>query len=159
LFVPHESKTAEAEEPLMKQHFAIGLALATLAGGLLTALPAAGETIMLKADMNAANEVPPGDSPATGHAEATFDTVTRALSWTVTYANLTGPAVGAHFHGPGEAGKNAGIVLPFASAASPIKGSATISEAQAADLLAGKWYANIHTSSNPGGEIRGQMLK
>jgi len=143
----------------MTKRFAVGIAVGLLTSGLLTAVPAAGETIALKADMNAANEVPPGDSPATGHADATFDAATRLLSWTVTYSNLTGPAVGAHFHGPGEAGKNAGIVLPFATAASPIKGSSTLTEAQAADLLAGKWYVNIHTSNNPGGEIRGQMLK
>jgi hypothetical protein len=34
-----------------------------------------------------------------------------------------------------------------------------LSEAQAADLLGGKWYVNIHTANNPGGEVRGQMLK
>ena len=32
-----------------------------------------------------------------------------------------------------------------------------MNEQQAADLLAGKWYANVHTAQNPGGEIRGQM--
>jgi CHRD domain len=117
------------------------------------------ETITLKADLKGANEVPPNTSPATGKAEAKLDTETRLLSWTITFADLTGPAVGAHFHGPSEPGKNAGIVLPFKTVQSPIDGTATLTETQAADLLAGKWYANIHTAANPGGELRGQMMK
>jgi hypothetical protein len=123
-------------------------------------IPAAGaETIVLKADLKGTNEVPPNASPASGKAEARFDTDTKVLTWTVAYADLTGPAVGAHFHGPGEAGKNAGIVLPYKTVASPIQGTATITDTQAADLLAGRWYANIHTAANPGGELRGQMTR
>ena len=117
------------------------------------------ETITLRAELKGANEVPPNTSPASGKADARFDTETRVLTWTVTYADLTGPALGAHFHGPGDPGKNAGIVLPFKTVKSPIQGTATITENQAADLLAGKWYANVHTAANPGGELRGQMMK
>ena len=40
---------------------------------------------------------------------------------------------------------------------SPITGTATLTPAQAADLAAGKWYVNLHTAANPGGEIRGQV--
>jgi hypothetical protein len=134
-------------------------AIAMLVGAPNGIRAAHAETITLKADMKGANEVPPNTSPATGKAEARLDTDTRVLTWTVSYANLTGPAVGAHFHGPGEAGKNAGIVLPFKTVQSPIEGTATLSETQAADLLGGKWYANIHTAANPGGELRGQMMK
>lgn len=117
------------------------------------------ETIVLKSDLKGGNEVPPNTSAATGTAEATLDTQTRSLHYKVTYSGLSGPAVGAHFHGPGETGKNAGIVLPFKTLASPIEGSATLTENQAADLLAGKWYANVHTGAHPGGEIRGQMAR
>jgi hypothetical protein len=131
-------------------------AIALLVGAISAA---SAETITLKADLKGANEVPPNTSPASGKADATFDTATSVLTWTVTYADLTGPALGAHFHGPGEAGKNAGIVLPFKTVKSPIQGTATITESQAADLLAGKWYANVHTAANPGGELRGQMMK
>ena len=134
-------------------------AIALLAGVANGIPPAHAEKIALKADLKGTNEVPPNTSPATGKAEATLDTETKVLTWTVTYADLTGPAMGAHFHGPSEPGKNAGIVLPFKTVASPIQGTATLTDNQMADLLAGKWYANVHTAANPGGELRGQMMK
>ena len=136
-----------------------------LVGALVFALPpflvtaANAEVVKLQAELKGSNEVPPNASSGSGKAEASFDTDTKILTYTVTYTGLTGPALGAHFHGPSEPGKNAGIALPFKSAQNPIQGTATLTEAQAADLLAGKWYANIHTAANPGGELRGQMAK
>ena len=120
---------------------------------------ASAEAVKLKADLKGSNEVPPNSSPAWGTAEATLDTGTKVLTWVVTFKDLTGPAVGAHFHGPSEPGKNAGIVVPFKTTQSPIEGTATLTDAQISDLLAGKWYANIHTAANPGGELRGNMAK
>jgi hypothetical protein len=137
----------------------IGRKAVCLAAMLAGCNLAAAETVTFKADLKGTNEVPPNTSRATGSAEAKFDTVTRNLTWTVTYSGLSGPAIGAHFHGPGEPGKNAGIVVPFATLASPIRGSAVLTEKQASDLMAGKWYANVHTEANPGGEIRGQMVR
>ncbi|WP_036017228.1 CHRD domain-containing protein [Bradyrhizobium sp. WSM1743] len=120
---------------------------------------ASAEVVKLQAELKGSNEVPPNGSTGSGKAEASYDTEAKVLTYVVTYTGLTGPAMGAHFHGPGEAGKNAGIVLPFKTVQSPIQGSATLTDEQAADLLAGKWYANIHTAANPGGELRGQMVK
>ena len=137
----------------------VATVILALAGSASTVPAARAEMIALKADLKGSNEVPPNNSPATGKAEATLDSETRNLTYTITFADLTGPALGAHFHGPVEAGKNAGIVLPFKTVQSPIQGSATLTENQAADLLAGKWYANVHTAANPGGELRGQMMK
>jgi hypothetical protein len=69
----------------------------------------------------------------------------------------------AHFHGPAEAGKNAGVAVWISTKGTPFptsfEGEATLTDAQAADLLGGRWYVNIHTAANPGGEIRGQLLK
>jgi hypothetical protein len=135
-----------------------------LASGLLAVttsfLPAAvAETIALKTDLKGSNSVPPNASTATGTVAATYDTVTKVLNYTVTFSGLSGPAIAAHFHGPAEAGKNAGIAVHFPAVASPIKGTATLTDAQAADLLAGRWYANIHTNAIPSGEIRGQLVK
>jgi len=139
----------------------VGALGAAALGGLLimTAAPAQAEVVKLQADLKGSNEVPPNNSAGSGKAEATYDSATKTLTYSVTYTGLSGPALGAHFHGPVEAGKNAGIVLPFKTAQSPIQGTATLTEAQATDLLAGKWYANIHTAANPGGELRGQMMK
>src|SRR3954469_11749829 len=132
---------------------------AMIGGGLIWSSMATADVVNLKADLKASNEVPPNDSPATGTVEATFDTATKTLAWTVTFTGLTGPAIGAHFHGPGESGKNAGIVVPFNFVKSPIKGSTVLTEPQVVDVMAGKWYANIHTEKHAGGEIRGQLVK
>ena len=95
-----------------------------------------------------------------GAGQFTFDTETKKLDWTVEYADLSGPAAAAHLHGPADPGQNAEVAVPFeGELASPIKGSATLTDAQAADLQAGKYYVNIHTEANKGGEIRGQVTK
>jgi hypothetical protein len=130
-----------------------------LAGSVAIAPAARAETITVKADLKGSSEVPPNNSTATGTVTATLDTQTRTLTYTITFSGMSGPVVGAHFHGPSPAGANAGIALPFKTVQSPIQGTATLTESQAADLLAGKWYANLHTAANPGGELRGQMMK
>lgn len=108
--------------------------------------------------LSGASEVPPVASNASGTAELNLNKQINELSWTVTYSGLSGPATGAHFHGPAMAGANAGVVVPMTgSLTSPIRGTASLTAAQAADLMAGKWYVNLHTAANPNGEIRGQF--
>ena len=123
-----------------------------------TSKPMTMATQTFRATLSSAAEVPSNASPATGTLEATFDKGSNVLKWRVVYSGLTGPATMAHFHGPALPGANAGVVVPFPSAASPAEGSATLTPAQLTDLMAGKWYANIHTAQFPGGEIRGQVL-
>lgn len=115
-------------------------------------------TQTFRATLSSAAEVPPNSSPATGTFQATFDKSSSVLKWRVMYSGLTGPATMAHFHGPALPGANAGVVVPFPSAASPAEGSATLTPAQITDLMGGKWYVNIHTAQHPGGEIRGQVM-
>jgi hypothetical protein len=113
-----------------------------------------------KATLNAKSEVPPNPSTATGTADIDYDPASKKLSWKLTYSGLSGPATAAHFHGPAEAGKNAGVAVAIPNAGtSPAEGSATLTDAQASDLAAGKYYVNVHTQANPGGEIRGQVTK
>lgn len=138
------------------------LKIATLATGLVLAGCSAlssgsANTVVLGGQLSGANEVPPVTTAGSGTVEARFDKTTQVLSWKVTFSNLSGPATAAHFHGPAAPGSNAGVVIPFSGNTSPIEGSATLTPAQAADLLAGKWYANVHTAANKGGEVRAQI--
>ena len=139
------------------QSAAAGLGLAALLA-LAPAAFAATETYT--ADLKAASEVPAVDSKGSGALTATYDTASKKLTYTVSYKDLSGPAAAAHFHGPADAKTNAGVVVPVKEmSASPLKGEATLTDAQAADLQAGKWYFNVHTAANKGGEIRGQVMK
>src|SRR6202140_619737 len=133
---------------------------ATLALGATVALAGPAFAEKMKATLDSASEVPANTSAGKGTADIDFDAATKKLTWKVTYSGLSGPATAAHFHGPAEAGKNAGVALAIPNAGtSPAEGSATLTDAQAADLMAGKYYVNIHTAANPGGEIRGQLAK
>jgi hypothetical protein len=109
------------------------------------------------ADLTGGQEVPPVTTTGRGSATATLDGST--LEYTVQFSGLSGPATGAHFHGPAAPGQNAGVQVNIGQSglASPITGRAQLTEQQVADLKAGRYYVNIHTARNPNGEIRGQV--
>ncbi|HXX08896.1 MAG TPA: CHRD domain-containing protein [Pseudolabrys sp.] len=126
---------------------------------LAFATPSIAASVNLKADLKGASEVPPTDSKGSGSVTATYDTASKKLSWKGTVTGLSGPATAAHFHA-GEAGKNGGVIVPIAGAdKGAFEGSATLTDEQAADLMAGKWYVNVHTAANKAGEVRGQVTK
>ena len=134
--------------------------LAMLALGATVAFAGPAFAEKLKATLDGKSEVPANASAGTGTADIDYDAATKKLTWKLTYSGLSGPASAAHFHGPAEPGKNAGVAVAIPNAGtSPAEGSATLTDAQAADLLAGKYYVNVHTKDNPGGEIRGQVTK
>jgi len=134
--------------------------LAMLALGTTVAFAGPAFAEKMKATLDGKSEVPPNASAGTGTAEIDYDAATKKLSWKLTYSGLSGPATAAHFHGPAEPGKNAGVAVAIPNAVeTPAEGSAILTDAQAADLTAGKYYVNVHTAANPGGEIRGQVTK
>jgi hypothetical protein len=135
------------------------LAALACAATLVLASPSMAAMVNLKADLKASEEVPPNDSKGSGSLTATYDDASKKLTWKGSTKGLTGPATAAHFHA-GELGKNGAVVVPITGAdKDAFEGSATLTDAQAADMMAGKWYVNVHTATNKGGEIRGQLTK
>jgi hypothetical protein len=136
--------------------------LMSLAFSLMSIMPvsAFADTVALQANLQPSSEVPPRVSKGHGLLKATFDTANKTLQWDVSYADLSGPATMAHFHGPAPVGQNAKVQVPIDknALASPMTGQATLSDEQATELMAGKYYFNIHTEKNPTGEIRGQVM-
>ena len=129
----------------------------TVALGACSMNPMGSHAPKFSAKLAGSSEVPSNPSTGVGTLEASLNRDTNLLRWTITYSSLTGPVTAGHFHGPAVIGQNAPVVLPFSgSLTSPIEGQATLTPEQAADLMAGKWYVNLHTANFPGGEIRGQ---
>lgn len=102
-------------------------------------------------------EVPAVATAASGTGTATLDAGTNLFSWNITYSGLSSTETAAHFHGSALPCTNAGvkITLPLGT---PKVGSAALTAADAADLLLGRWYVNVHTATRPAGEIRGQVM-
>ncbi len=134
--------------------------IAWVVAGLTVALlgsvsMAQAEMMKFHAEMVAAEETPPTDSKATGTADVTIDTDAKKVMWTVTVDGLTGAATAAHIHGPAAKGEKAGPEIDMSKAI--MAGGAAVTDAQIADIKAGKTYVNVHTAKFPDGEIRGQL--
>jgi Cu/Zn superoxide dismutase len=130
------------------------------------------------AELRSSNEVPANSSTAVGRVVLLVSRDASFAEYSVEADGLTGGIRGGHFH-RAAAGANGPIVLSFFFNAdgtenrAPTPGTTdlemnkaiarTINKTQLdailADLRAGNLYANVHTPQNPGGEIRGQMIK
>jgi hypothetical protein len=129
-----------------------------LAAAFVTSASAA--TVEYTAKLSGHSEIPKTDSKGTGKLDATFDTVSKELKYTLTFDGLSGPATAAHFHGPATRAQSGGVIAPIGGAnpTSPVSGSVTLTAEQAKALRSGKIYVNVHTAADAGGEIRGQVL-
>ena len=136
-----------------------------------------GGTGLLSTNENGTILGTPGSGGEIG-AGIAYDDVTNLLSINVGwgsgngFTNLSGTASGMHIHGPtanpAPAGflDNAGVrigldSLPgFNSSASSggFSGTVTLDATQETELLAQRSYINVHTGTNPGGEIRGHLV-
>ncbi|MHB8524004.1 MAG: CHRD domain-containing protein [Limisphaerales bacterium] len=114
---------------------------------------------VLHTTLSGAAEVPAVTTPGTG--AATLWLVGNHLSWNVSYSGLSANASAAHIHGPAAPGASAGVIIPFSGASGTsgtLTGSVTVTNtAYLGYIVDGLTYVNVHTSTNPSGEIRGQV--
>jgi uncharacterized protein (DUF1800 family) len=84
----------------------------------------------------------------------------------MSYGNLTSPVTGAHIHGPADPGQSGGILFDIDAATPQADGTylwtfVPVGANSVADIVnaikSGRTYVNIHTSTYPSGEIRGQF--
>lgn len=115
------------------------------------------------ANLTGAQEVPPFASTGIGFGRATLDATETQLTISVYYSGLVGTVTAAHVHGPAAPGANAPVMLALSvttgvNAGSVVAANFAVTPTQVANLRAGLTYLNVHTTSAPGGEIRGQLL-
>src|SRR5437868_2285296 len=87
----HSSNRQNLRETSMYSK-ALMISAVALAASFGLSASASAEMMKMKADLNAASEVPPTKSDGKGTADITYDTVSKKLTWKVTYSGLTGPA-------------------------------------------------------------------
>jgi Cu/Zn superoxide dismutase len=130
------------------------------------------------AQLSAANEVPANPSTAAGRVVFLVKRDGSGAEYSVEADGLSAGIQGGHFH-RGAAGVNGPVVLSFFFNSAGVATNSvtpgttdleinkaigrTVTKEQLdtilADLRAGNLYANIHTPTRPGGEIRGQMVR
>jgi hypothetical protein len=121
-------------------------------------------TVFRSGPMSGAQEVPPIASSATGRGVvAVFpDGIHASVSFS--WSGLTSVKTNAHVHGPAAFGVGpAGVIFPLLPTAGATSGSLphqiwTFAGTDSANLLGNLTYANVHSMTNGGGEIRGQLL-
>ena len=149
-----------------------------VAAGLvgLVAGPASAQTFTLTAQLNGANETPAAlNTGAFGSATVTVDMKARTVTYRVDVFNLPSGVSASHIH-VGAAGTGGPVVVNFAPpvpASNDFAFSGVVKDTEfllrpdqgirSADdmfqaILGGNAYVNVHSSVNPGGEIRGQLV-
>jgi len=113
-----------------------------------------------RATLSGASEVPPTDSRAWGYFEAVYRPSTKVLEYRLNLVGLSSPITMGYLQGPADPGANAQRVAPINVPIYDytIWDGVTLTEQQAAEVLAGRWYVNVLTVNYPDGELRGQIM-
>lgn len=118
-------------------------------------------------DLGGSRENPPVSPSGNGAFSVRINDSRTRLYYDIVTEGLTSAIVGAHIH-KADVGVNGPVVIGFSVASTPggrISGSIDLTAATPAQRTAvdeiignpGAFYVNVHTTNNPGGEIRGQM--
>ena len=126
--------------------------------------------------LSGAQETPATTSAGIGNMDVFYTRNTHTLTYSVTWSGLTGAVTGMHIHGLDPVGyshpsnivqfiiaSSGAIATPNATlygASGKFSGSLYVDEVlvKEQNLLNGLYYMNIHTTANPNGEIRGQIV-
>lgn len=150
----------------MRTAYATFLLAAALA--LVPLSRARADVLWFHAKLQGSKEKIPNSVPATGYATAELDTVAKTVRYRVVFSGLSGRGTLRHyhgamlpdvmFHGPKLPGMRAPeLIFMIDDPVSPVTGIEHVNDRQIAELKAGQWYVNIHTSKYPAGEIRGWL--
>ena len=116
-------------------------------------------------DMNGGQEVPPVTTSGTGAGIVTIDRDQTNAHYMIVYSNLEGNFTASHFHN-GKPGENGGVIFDLTSSFNDVGGAYGYwdqSDTPAFDasplFRENEVYVNVHTDLNPGGEIRGNVIR
>ncbi len=141
----------------MKRHIAVLAAVTAFSTTMASAQWTFDATLL------GTGENPPNGSPASGFGTVILNASQTQITVDENWSGLTVPATASHIHGPGGVGTNAPVLFPFSGVPAATAGSIpeqtfSITPTQVDYLFSGYLYMNVHTSTFPGGEIRGQLL-
>ena len=116
--------------------------------------------------LTGSQEVPPNSSTGTGSAQVSFNPDTKIITYSMTWqlGVSTATTTNMHFHGAadGTDSKSSPPVIGITGFTTASSGSisgttSVLTDEEINQLLAGKWYLNIHSTTVPGGELRGNI--
>jgi hypothetical protein len=167
---------------MQKQAFILATALlgVGIAAGCGKDKPTQPGNITYTATLTGGAEVPAKTTNGTGTFTGTLNPNTNTFTYTVNYSGLGTNVTLGHIHGPADAATNANVIVNFAApengtgslqvgatsgtATGSVSLTGTVNSGRGISgdslkklLDAGLTYANIHTTANGGGEIRGQI--
>lgn len=139
-----------------------GIRVGTTWSDLVSAGSSATPPKLFKAYLNGSNEVPANASTATGFGRVVLNAAETQITASFYFSNLSANSTAGHIHGPAAAGTNGPVLFDMTPPTGVTSGSSvdkvfSVTPTQVADLKAGLWYFNVHSTANPGGEIRGQI--